>query len=371
MKKRTKWIFSLHHWLGLLAGLFLLISSITGTALVFHHEIDEAQFSDVSTLAKPARALHIDHSFTRIRELYPGADIRLPGLPAAADQALKYEIREKGERRWVFVHPETGEILATFERADQRLVHVLLELHYMLLAGTTGKVLVLLGGIALFVLSLSGIFLYRKSIGKVLLFRQQVSFKSRRSFFSSLHRIVGVWSLLFNLLLCITGSWIAFTIVQSAFSSPAVPAKEPAAATASIDASLRQMQQEYPSFEIKYLRFPMQSGDKLAVMGRLQADPAFYGRTLSSMQIDLHTGQVEGVRFARDLPWQQRAVKVLKPLHFGDYAGLGVKLLYAFFGLLPAVLAISGFLLWCYRPQKKGRQQAVLRSRPLQASSAS
>lgn len=371
MKKGVKRVFSIHHWLGLLTGIFLLISSITGSVLVFHNEIDAAQFARFSTLEGPAESLVIDNSFGRIRQQYPEGDIRIPTLPAAADQALKYEIRENNTRKWIFVHPETGKTLATVERADQRLVHVLLELHYMLLAGTSGKVLVLLGGLALFILSISGFILYRKSIGKVLLFKQGISFSSPRALFSSLHRVVGVWSLVFNLLLCITGSWIAFSIVQHAFTTPAaVEAGALPAASVSVDAALELVQKEVPAFEIKYLRFPMGPEGRLSLLGRHREDPSWYGRTLSSIQVNLEGGTIERVSLLRDLPWYERALKVLKPLHFGDYAGLGIQLLYAFFGLLPGVLAISGFLLWYFRPRNKRIHQKRLSPRPLPARKA-
>ena len=370
MKKRVKRVFSIHHWLGLLAGVFLLISSITGSVLVFHHEIDSVQFARLSTLEEPAESLLIDNSFGRIRQQYPEGDIRIPALPAAADQALKYEIREKNTRKWIFVHPETGETLSTVERADQRLVHVLLELHYMLLAGTCGKVLVLLGGLALFVLSISGFILYRKSITKVLLFKQGISFSSPRALFSSLHRVVGVWSLVFNLLLCITGSWIAFSIVQHAFSAPSAVVSAPSAGSASVDAALALVRNEVPAFEIKYLRFPMGPEGRLSLLGRHREDPAWYGRTLSSIQVNMEAGTIERVSLLRDQPLYERALKVLKPLHFGDYAGLGVQLLYAFFGLLPGLLAVSGFLLWHFRPRPTNLRQKRPLPRPQAAGKA-
>ncbi|GAB3833009.1 hypothetical protein GCM10028895_51500 [Pontibacter rugosus] len=159
-----------------------MISSITGSVLVFHHEIDHAQFASHSTLEAPAAGLRIDNSIKRILQAYPGSDIRVPELPKGPNQALKYEIRKDGIRKWIFVHPQTGKALATVARADKRLVHVLLDLHYNLLSGTPGKILVLLGGLSLIVLSITGSILYRRSIWKVLSFRQRVSFKSSRSF---------------------------------------------------------------------------------------------------------------------------------------------------------------------------------------------
>ncbi|PRY07432.1 putative iron-regulated membrane protein [Pontibacter ummariensis] len=362
MKKRVKRVFSIHHWLGLLAGLFLLISSVTGSVLVFHHDIDHAQFAGLSTLAVPATELKIDSSIARILKAYPGSDVRVPELPKGQDQALKYEIRSTEGRKWVFVHPTTGETLATVARADKRLVHTLLDLHYNLLSGTPGKIGVLLGGLSLIVLSITGLLLYRKSIWKVLAFRQRVSFKSRRSFFSSLHRVIGVWSLAFNLFISITGTWIAFTIVQSALSPVSVSTVEGNAPTmVSVDSVLKQISKDYPEFEINYLRF---AGGTLSALGRLKSDPSYYGVTFSNLQVDLSSGQVKGVNFVKDKPWHERLLLVFKPLHFGDYAGLPVKLIYCFFGTMPGVLAVSGFLVWRLR-NRKPQERIVRRRLPL------
>jgi uncharacterized iron-regulated membrane protein len=344
-KKSVHRAFSLHHWLGLVAGILLLVLSVTGSVLVFHHDIDHAQYAHLFTLQEPASGLRIDWSFTRIRQENPGADIRVPGLPEGPREALKYELRKGSSREWVFVHPETGQTLARVERADRRLVQVLLDIHYNLLSGTPGKIVVLLGGISLILLTITGFLLYRKSVLKVLAFRQRISFKSRRSLFSSLHRVVGVWSLVFNLMISVTGTYVAFTIVQTAFA-PASTVEDVPPATVSVDAVLRQVKKDYPGFEVNYLRF---AGGTLSVLGRTSFDPAYYGLTYSNLQVDLSTGKVKSVAFLRDMPWHKRLVTVLKPLHFGDYAGLGVKLLYSFFGILPGILAISGFLIWRLR----------------------
>lgn len=355
MKKRIKRTFSIHHWIGLLAGILLLISSITGAVLVFHHEIDSAQFSDKTTLEKPATKLIIDNSFEPIRTLYPDCDIRIPDLPKEPDQALKYELRKGKIRKWIFVHPETGELLTAVERADQRLVHILLELHYMLLSGTVGKIMVLFLGVALIILSISGFMLYRKSIVKVLSFKQKISFKSRRSLFSGLHRIIGVWSLVFNLFISITGTYIAFTIVQGAFPSGGKAVMQSPPISISIDAALAKIEREYPAFEVNYLLFPKNADGKLRILGRLESDPSYYGFNYSNIQVNTKTGEIASTSFLRNLPWYKRAITIFKPLHFGDYGGLSMKLIYCFFGILPGVLAISGFFIWRLRPAKKPR----------------
>ena len=362
MRKRTKRTFSLHHWCGLIAGVFILAISLSGAVLVFHDDIDAAIYAEESQLSTPAHALRIDRSFEWVRQENPGWDIRIQALPEATDQALLYELRQGQLRKWLFVHPETGAEVATVPQAHNRLVYILLNLHYNLLAGTPGKVAVLLTGLALLLLTVTGFLLYRKSILKVVTFRQTISRKSRRSLFSSLHRVVGVWALVFNLLMCVTGISLAITVVSAALKGGTAAIQVPQVPI-SVDKAIQEIEASYPGFDVTYLRFPVSDEGKLQLRGRFKTDPAYYGTLYSTVQVNYKTGSVEGVDFLREHPWHERLLTILHPLHFGDYAGLFVKILYCVGGLMPGLLSISGFALWYIRrkqfPAKRPQAKRV------------
>lgn len=44
-KKKIKKTFAIHHWCGLMAGIFLLVISLTGSILVFDDDIDNTLFA--------------------------------------------------------------------------------------------------------------------------------------------------------------------------------------------------------------------------------------------------------------------------------------------------------------------------------------
>jgi uncharacterized iron-regulated membrane protein len=354
LKKRTKRTFSWHHWCGLLAGIFILILSLTGSVLVFHDEIDETVFENLQKLEQPASHLVLVNSYETVRKSNPGWDIRIPELKPEKDKALKYELRKELKRKWLFVHPESGLVLNTIDRADNRFTQILLEIHYTLFAETLGKTAVLLTGICFLILTITGLMLYRKSLVKVLTFRQKVSFKSRRSFYSSLHRIIGVWSLIFNLLISASGICLAVKVVNGAFKSKN-PKIEVPAFTRSPDELLDLVQKEYPTFEMHYLRFPVKLDGNLTIRGRLQDDPAIFGNIYSTLEIKPQTGKITKVNFLRDQVWYEKSITILSYLHFGEFGGLFLKFFYCFFGLLPGVLSISGFLIWRYRRAKVDR----------------
>ncbi len=332
--------------------MFILAISVSGSILVFDDSIDEAVYTREARLEAPTQVLHIDKSFQWVRAQNPGWDVRIPSLPTSPDQALLYELRQGQFRKWVFVHPETGQEVATVPQAHNRLTYVLLNLHYNLLSGTPGKIAVLLVGVALLLLTVTGFILYRKSIVKVLTFRQKVSFKSRRSLYSGLHRVIGVWALAFNLLICVTGLSLAITVVNSALKGGNKEIAVPQV-TASVDAAVAEARAAYPDFVITYVRFPTSADGKLQLLGHLHSDPSYYGKLYSKVQVNYQTGELEDAYFLRDQPWLDRFLTVLHPIHFGDYAGLAVKILYSFFGLMPGLLSVSGFVIWYYRQQPK------------------
>lgn len=315
--------------------------------LLFDDEIDRAVYSEYFFLDTPARDLRIDNSIHWVRSEYSGWDIRIPVLPEDRSEALLYELRNGQLRKWLFVHPETGKKIALMDQAHNRLTYVALNIHYNLLAGTPGKIVVLLAGIAFLALTVTGLFLYRRSLWKVLSFRQKVSFHSSRQFFSSLHRVTGVWALAFNLLMCATGLALAVSVLNAAFKSSA-KIEVPVLAS-SVDAIVAEAKVAYPEFDVNYLRFPLNDAGSIQLLGRLHSDPLYYGRTYSKIPANFATGALGAPYFLCDQRWDVRLITSMHAVHFGDYAGLAVQLIYVFFGLMPAILSISGFLIWRHR----------------------
>ena len=328
--------------------MFLLVMSLSGSILVFHDDIDHAIYEEHLALNEPAQNVIVDASFETIRRGYPGWEIRLPELPQSDYEALKYELRNGDKRKWVIVHPETGAIMSTVDEAHKRLVFTLLTLHFSFFAGTTGKALVLMFGIIFLIALVTGLMLYRKSLAKVLLFRQKISLKNKRAFLSSTHRIVGVWGLVFNVLICITGIRISYVVVSNALNQKITEIAVPPISR-SVDGIIENVSRNHPDFSITYIKFPSNREGKLQLLGHLNSDPAYYGETYSNITINYETGEVEGIALLRDKPFIDRVLTILQPLHFGNYAGFWIKIIYALGGLLPAVLSISGFVIWYFR----------------------
>ena len=350
--RATKYLFGWHHWCGLAVGLFLLMMSVTGSILVFAEEIEVLEDRSIPTVETVAGKPSFDASFQAVQSRYPGWEIRLYHLPQA-NETLVYELRQKEKSKKVFVHPVTGAFIGANEDANQSLQRRLLLLHYTLFAGTTGKVIVFFVGVLFLITLITGLIVYRKSILKVLTFRVHFNRKTTRSFYSSLHRIIGVWSLLFNLLMVSSGLVLSGQIALTALKTPAsTAAPKEVPPIKSVDAVVAKINAAYPNFETHLVRI-RPGGNAVQISGRLTSDPAYYGHFYSGFMVNGHTLEIEKSTFMKDMPTTDRLMKMSGPLHFGNYGGLPLKLLYCILGITPAILSISGFILWRKRGQAK------------------
>ena len=348
--KAGKRVFLWHHWCGLIVGLFLLVMSISGAILAFTDEIEGAYEAKWTAVQNATGHFSIDASFPAIKQLYPDWEVRLYGSPGK-NEALVYDLRKGGEIKKVFVHPVTGQVLHIENNVHQQLHRQLLTLHYTLYAGITGKVTVFIIGVLFLITLLTGLYIYRKAILKVLLFKVQVNRKTNRSFYSSLHRIVGVWSLLSNVLIVVTGLFISGNIALTALKGSAPKKAAQALSIGSIDAIKADILTQYPHFTIHLIRVAAGS-NTVQLSGNFINDPFYYGKYYSRFYIDGTTGALQKKEWLKDQAPLKKWQSISGPLHFGNYGGLPVKIIYSILGLMPGLLSITGFYVWQKRRQK-------------------
>jgi uncharacterized iron-regulated membrane protein len=69
--------------------------------------------------------------------------------------------------------------------------------------------------------------------------------------------------------------------------------------------------------------------------------------------VDAETGQLEGIK---NTPWYLTMVNLSVPLHFGDYGGLPLKIIWAVLDLITIVVLGSGVYLWLARGRKGAKR---------------
>lgn len=349
-KMNNRTLLKYHSWFGLIAGIFLIIMGVSGAILVFQHDIEDMLWKKYSHIDN-YKTLEIDKGFAAIQAEYPNWDTRL--ISFNKNEVLLFNLRRPTERLFVFVHPTSGEIIKEINELTT-FTRWLLKFHYSFHAGPIGRLLVLVIGISFFISILTGIYLYRKSILKTFFFKNRIIKKNKRSFYSSLHRIVGVWSLLLNLVLVITGIFLAYTVSVAGFNSPVSP--HTPKITAPIQKVLEDIKTNYMDFTPTYIRLPLNSNGTLTVYGLYEDDPFFYSEFYNSFSADYQTGTILNISKIQEASLQTKLSSTLIPLHFGQYGGIWTKLLYCFIGLSGPFLSISGFVIWQQRQKSKRRK---------------
>lgn len=350
MKNRS--ILKYHSIAGLIAGLFLFLMGISGAILVFQHDIEDFQWSEYVQLDDYS-GLQLDRGIATVQEQYPSWDTRL--MHFEENEALIFNLRKPTQRLFIFVHPSTGEIIKEVNELTT-FTRWLLKFHYSFHAGPVGRILVFIIGLIFLFSLLTGIYLYRKNLVKTLLFKTPVLKKSKRTFYSSLHRIIGTWALLLNLVLVITGIFLAWTVAASGLNPPAAP--NTPVISASVESLLTEIEKEYPDFTPTYIRLPLKPEAQLTVYGLFDDDAFFYSEFYNGIRASYESGEIESVTRVQEADLKTQLSSTLIPLHFGQYGGIWTKLLYCLTGLSGPFLSITGFLIWRKgKPSKKLKQK--------------
>jgi hypothetical protein len=195
---------------------------------------------------------------------------------------------------------------------------------------------------------------------------------SRRLNFE-LHRAVGLWSYGLLTVVSFAGIGLAFpdtfrSTLQHMTGSPA-PAKAPRVAKGPggtlrpLDEYMRAAASAMPDGVPTELRLP--EGDKGPVDLRLRR-PGDLAASGNHVYIEPATGKVLAVSKLADQPLATRIFATFAPIHYGEFGGLPIKIVWGALGVIPSVLFVTGLLTW-WRPKRKApavrEEFAVVESR--------
>jgi uncharacterized iron-regulated membrane protein len=200
----------------------------------------------------------------------------------------------------------------------------------------------------IFLISITtGIILYRKNIVSVLLFKRKMFRKA------NLHQLIGVYALLFNLMIGITGVWMQRYVFKKEFyaaEQPYTPVIKPSHPLFfNIDSALQDAHKQYPAFTGYIIYFTSSKKGKTAVYGSQSTNSFIHSKKFADVLFLDSAGNVAKTAFVNEIPANNRYDIINSQVHFGRYGGLPVKLVYSLFGLTGGLLSITGFLLWVRR----------------------
>lgn len=346
-------LFSIHSFAGLIAGVFILLLSVSGSILVFHDEIDALQKPVVVEQKQP---FSVDSCYAIVKKAYPNAEISNCNLPSDRNSVSFFiydSLFDNGKSiREIFVNRNTLKIVGSrggSSDMQRNFIGWLSKFHNSFHAGKTGEWL--LGVFALvFVLSLAtGIILYRKSVVAVLTFKKSVYTKS------NLHQIVGVYALFFNLIMGISGYWMQRYVFKKDFYTVSTWVKTIKASSLpifSFDTALVTIKTQHPNFTPYVIYFAQSAQGKTAVYGSNSTNGFIHSKKFADVIVLDSTGTIAKTRFVNENTPSDYYDIVNSQLHMGKYGGWFIKLLYSLFGISGALLSITGFSMWLKRKKR-------------------
>ena len=361
----------LHKWSSLVCTVFMLLLCLTGLPLIFHHEIGHLLGTEVEAPPMPqgtphasldkvlevARAQHPDRVVQFVSKSDDTADlwfVTMTPTPAPTD-----------DFRSVVIDARTAELLAQ-PRFDQGFMWVMFKLHVDLFAGLPGKLFLGFMGLLLLIAIVSGVVLYAPFMRK-LDFGTVRRTRQPRLKWLDLHNLLGIVTLVWLFVVGATGmvnTWADLMVKYwqhdqlSALlapyqGQPTVPLAERGSVQVGLDKALAQL----PGKELSFVAFPGTAySSPHHTTFFLRGNEPLSARLLQPVLVDARTLAVTS---SPELPWYLTALLVSQPLHFGDYGGLPMQILWAVLDIASIIVLGSGLYLWLRKGQPANARDHV------------
>ena len=356
--RRWAWV---HTWSSLACTVFLLMLCVTGLPLIFSHEIEHLTGAEAEPPAMAADTPRAD-----LDRVVAAAMARRPS------EVVQYMIWDEDEPdrvrlslapeatsppdllRTVIVDARTGLVLDE-PRDQEGFLYWMFRLHADLFAGIPGKLF--LGGMGFLFLAaiVSGVVLYapfmrRLEFGTV---RWDRPPRTRRL---DIHNLLGIATLCWALVVGATGvvNTLAEQVLavwradQLAEMTAPWRGQPPAASLGPVQPAVSAALAAAPAgrtpFFVAWPQTPFTSGHHYAVY--LRGDTPLTSRVLTPALVDAETGRLTALR---TMPWYVGALFLSQPLHFGDYGGVPLKVVWAVLDVATIVVLWGGLRLWWSR----------------------
>lgn len=369
---------TIHTWSSLICTVFLLLVCVTGLPLVFSEEIhnwlEPTAYAELSAGTPNAS---LDRLTASAQALYPQEVVTSMFMDDDEPQvyvwmAPSFETARDNPKSQHFVRfdARTAQILEQSKPIEQRpldFMDWMLRLHQDLFAGLAGELFLGVMALLFVVAIVSGAVLYGRFMKK-LDFGVVRTDRSRRLRWLDLHNLLGVVTLAWALVVGATGlmnelSTPLFALWQNtdvkamlqSYQNSSMPQQSE---LHSVQAALDTAKRAVPGTTFTGIVYPgAEGGSPYHYLLWGHGDSALTSRLFTPVLVDARTGELTAVV---KMPWYLRALEVSRPLHFGDYGGLPLKILWAVLDLITIFVLGSGLYLWFARRQAVNARLAQL-----------
>jgi uncharacterized iron-regulated membrane protein len=356
-----KW-YLIHKWTSLICTAFLLMLCITGLPLIFHEEIEHlVGVVEAPPMPENTPNISLDKVAEAARKQRPQDVIRFmfweqdehPNVTLVS--MAKTMDASPDDSNIVLIDTRTAKVLDA-PPPDRGFMYVMLKLHVDMFAGMPGMLFLGFMGLLFVAAIVSGIVLYHP-------FMRRLDFgtirreKQVRLKWLDVHNLLGVATLVWALVVGLTGtintlSQIVIFVWQSdQMADMIAPYKglPPPTQLGSLQDSIETAKKAVTDMHLSFVAFPgsmFSSPHHYTVF--MKGNTPVTSRLLRPALIDAQTAKLTDTR---EMPWYVKTLLLSQPLHFGDYGGLPLKILWTLLDLVTIVVLVSGLYLWIKRRQ--------------------
>lgn len=346
-----KFLFNLHLIVALVFGVFIVLLGLTGAEIAFEQEIDHVTHSHLTYVTPQGQPMSLAQISAAVAKQFPDEPISAYFSSTSPNMSYAVALKDK----LAYINQYTGQILGTrVQEMDwQGYAHQLhLRLAMMDKGRKFGETTIKASGIAALFLVISGAYLWwpTKRV------RIQSGASSRRFWFD-VHNSFGIISLVFVLMLVVTGLMIGFEeqttpllykltgsqeASQPRLQATPIPGAQPITPDQAMDIARKAVPGAAPFFLI------VPHGQQVyRISSRFPEDLTPGGRT--RIAIDPYSGKVLFTIDSRSGPAGYRAVTINRAIHTGDIFGTASKIVMSLASLIMALQLVSGVVMWLKR----------------------
>lgn len=349
-----------HEWSSLISTLFLLMLCVTGLPLVFTHELNHVLLDQSWKPADAtAKRLNLDQVLDVALSRQPGD---VPAFMSFDEDRPVVNVTSRA--------PDAPEGQFNFQPIDQTsgdaappvaghpALEFLLQLHTDMFLGLPGMLFLGLMGLLLIVAVVSGVVLYAPFMRRLPFGTLRLD-RAPRTRWLDYHNLLGVVTVVWVLVVGATGVvntlatpilayWKddALKALTAANDQPA-----PVGEWASLDQAVTRARAALPGMTLQFVAFPgtaHTTDHHYAVF--FHGETPLTARMTTPALIDVRTGELTAVA---TVPWYVKTLSLSQPLHFGDYGGLGLKIIWALLDVMTIILLGSGVYLWIVKRRRR------------------
>jgi sulfite reductase (NADPH) flavoprotein alpha-component len=358
---KKNWWFNIHMVLGLILGITIAIIGATGAILSYRPEITTLINSKSLYVKKSADApLALAEIVEKVSK--QKSNVSITSLTVYSDETRSVSLGTIGGghgRGGIYVDPYTGDVLPDLKGGE--FFNVMISLHrWMTFQGMnqTGKQIVAISTVAIIILSLSGLWLYLPPMRRNFLKSLSVNFK--RGWFAilyKLHIVVGIYTLIFALIMCLTGLYWSYGWYRTMLYKIA-GVEQPVRGNMQRQQPTTQSVNDVGYLDTIYTVFKDKVGEDytsltLNTVAQNGTYSAFYQDTkgdTNRVQIDIEKNEVISTNSnSANRTLGEKFMANIYPLHSGYFFGEIGKFLWCVSSAAMALFTISGFVMFYKR----------------------